>query len=131
MRASIGGLLVTAALLAQDRLPSMPGYKQHLKMARQIPTAIKSGAVSAAWTANGQAVEYARDGRRFRFDLASRQTVDLGADELQSERGQSRAGQPERGRQFESAVSPDGKHKAFYRDRNLWLGDADGANERA
>jgi len=35
---------------------------------------------------------------------------------------------PLRGRQFTSAVSPDGKQKAFHRDRNLWLGDTNGAN---
>jgi dipeptidyl-peptidase-4 len=37
----------------------------------------------------------------------------------------------ERGRQYTSAVSPDGKFKAFYRDRNLWLSDTLGANEVA
>jgi len=35
---------------------------------------------------------------------------------------------PERGRQFDSAVSLDGKQKAFYRDYNLYLGDAEGQN---
>lgn len=122
---------LSIALLAQDRLPSMPGYDQYQKVARQIPTAVKSGAVGATWADGGKAVEYARDGKRFRFDLASRQTIDLGSGGSQSERGQSRAGQPERGRQFESAVSPDGRLKAFYRDRNLWLSEANGANEKA
>ena len=37
----------------------------------------------------------------------------------------------ERGRQFTEAVSPDGKRKAVYRDRNLWLTDADGKNGTA
>jgi dipeptidyl-peptidase-4 len=35
----------------------------------------------------------------------------------------------ERGRQAVSADAPDGKLKAFYRDRNLWVSDAAGANE--
>src|SRR5437867_3711673 len=38
---------------------------------------------------------------------------------------------PERGRQFESAASPDGTVKAFYRDRNVWLSGADGTGDRA
>ena len=36
-------------------------------------------------------------------------------------------GGPERGRQFASADSPDGKRKAFYKDRNLWVSNADGS----
>jgi dipeptidyl-peptidase 4 len=36
-----------------------------------------------------------------------------------------------RGRQADCAVSPDRKLKAFYRDRNLWLANFDGSNERA
>ncbi len=37
----------------------------------------------------------------------------------------------ERGRQAATADAPDGKLKAFYRDRNLWVSDANGANESA
>jgi len=40
-------------------------------------------------------------------------------------------GGPERGRQYASATSPDGKLKAFHRNRNLWLSDATGGNEMA
>ena len=36
-----------------------------------------------------------------------------------------------RGRQLDCAVSPDGKMKAFYRDRNLWVANFDGTGERA
>jgi len=39
--------LPSAALLAQDRLKTMPGYEQYQRMARQIPTALKSGALTA------------------------------------------------------------------------------------
>ena len=42
-----------------------------------------------------------------------------------------RPNQPERGRQFTTATSPDGRLKARYRDRNVWLGAADGSDERA
>src|ERR1700681_2077072 len=95
--------LLSAALLAQNRLKTMPGYEQYQKMARQIPAAVKSGALTAAWTGGGNSIEYTREGKRYRFDLASRQTIDLGMpDESQSGRRQPSTGQPERGRQFES-----------------------------
>ena len=36
-----------------------------------------------------------------------------------------------RGRQVDCEISPDGKLKAFYRDRNLWIASFDGTNEKA
>jgi dipeptidyl-peptidase-4 len=105
--------------------------QQHQKVAWQIPTAIKSGAVAAEWTDGGKAIEYVRDGRRFRFDVGLKRSSDLGDAEPDIDRGRSRTGQPERGRQFESAMSPNGELKAFYRDRNLWISGADGGNETA
>jgi dipeptidyl-peptidase-4 len=38
---------------------------------------------------------------------------------------------PGRGRQFTTAISPDGKLTAFYRDRNFWLKETGGSNEVA
>src|SRR5436190_1526098 len=38
---------------------------------------------------------------------------------------------PDRGRQFQSTLAPNGALKAFYRDRNLWLSAADGSHETA
>src|SRR5262245_12182443 len=35
-----------------------------------------------------------------------------------------------RGRPLDCAISPDGKLKAFYRNRNLWIANADGSNEK-
>jgi dipeptidyl-peptidase-4 len=35
-----------------------------------------------------------------------------------------------RGRQIDCAVSPDGKMKAFYRNRNFWVANFDGSGER-
>jgi dipeptidyl-peptidase-4 len=120
------------ALAAQDRLKTMPGYDQHQRATRDIPTAVKSGALTAGWTDSGDAVEYPRDGKRYRFDLASRRTTEIAAgDERQERRGQSPQGQPERGRQFATALSPDGRLTAFYKDRNVWVSGADGANEVA
>ncbi len=35
-----------------------------------------------------------------------------------------------RGRQLDCTISPDGKLKAFYRNRNFWIANADGSGER-
>jgi dipeptidyl-peptidase-4 len=40
------------------------------------------------------------------------------------------AGAAARGRQADCVMSPDGKLKAFYRARNLWVANADGSNEK-
>ena len=63
-----------AVLVAQDRLKTMPGYSDYQRMAPQIQTAIVSGALAATWVDGGRAIEYGRDGRRYRFDVATRQT---------------------------------------------------------
>src|SRR5690349_6868291 len=119
-------VLSPAVFLAQDRLKTMPGYEQHQKMQREMPTAIKSGAINATWSSDSGSFEYTKDGRRYRFDLATRQTAEAGeASDAAAGRGGrgGRCGQgaPERGRQVASTTSPDGTLKAFYRDRNLWL----------
>jgi dipeptidyl-peptidase-4 len=41
------------------------------------------------------------------------------------------SGAAARGRQADCVVSPDQKLKAFYRNRNLWVANFDGSNERA
>ena len=47
--AGITALVVaSSALLAQDRLKTMPGYEQYQRMARQIPAALKSGSLAAS-----------------------------------------------------------------------------------
>ena len=113
--AALAAVTVFSAPAAQDRLRTMPGYEQYVRMSRQIPTALKSGTLAAAWTSDGKAVEYTRDGKQYRFDIASRQTLDASGqsqDSARNRRGQLSLGQPERGRQFTSALSPDGRLKA-------------------
>ena len=68
--ARTGVVVASAALLqvsigAQDRLKSMPGYARYETMAREIPTAVKSGALSVTWK-DGQTFEYARAGFSFK-----------------------------------------------------------------
>ncbi len=146
--------LLPIALGAQDRLKTMPGYERFLKLSPELPTAVKMGSLAVRWREDGETFEYARDGKLYRYDVATRQATVIGdapepaggrggrdgrggrgqpppADGRggQGQRGQQ--GAPERGRQAASAASPDGSLKAFYRDRNLFLSDADGAHEKA
>lgn len=127
---------------AQDRLKSMPGYARYQKMSREMTNAVKLGALSVTWKDNGTAFEYQKDGKRYRFDVAARHATEIPAaktnapaqrtDERRAEGSRGRRGQtnaPPRGRQFASATSPDGRLKAFYRERNLWISDTNGANE--
>ena len=128
-----------ASAFAQDRLRTMPGYAQYERIAREIPTAVKSGAISATWTSDSKALEYTRDGKRYRFDIASRRVGDVDATQRRVGRagragGTGPAGReetPDRGRQYTTAVSPDGAWKAVHRDRNIYFSRADGSNERA
>ena len=118
---------------AQDRLKTMPGYAQYERMARELPAAVKSGALAVTWK-DGNTFEYVRDGKLYRYDVAARTAVEAGVPPADAGgrggRG-GRGGAPARGRQLESTESPDGKLRAFYRDRNLWLSDAAGGNEVA
>ena len=130
-----GGAPMNAS--AQDRLKTMPGYEQHQKMSREIPGSVKQGALSVVWKNDGQAFEYRKDGKAYRYEIGARTKAEVTAsgDSDQTASGpyggRRREGGPERGRQFNSAVSPDEKLKVFYRDRNLWLGDASGGAETA
>jgi dipeptidyl-peptidase-4 len=117
---------------AQDRLKTYPGYERYQKMVKEMPGALKTGALQVKWAADGKSFEYTRDGKAWKYDVAKKAAVAIGdAPAPQKPDFKRRPGGPERGRQFTEAVSPDKKLKAFYRDRNFWLSDADGKNESA
>lgn len=116
-------------LQAQDKLKEMPGYARYAEVAPKIAQAIVSGAVSADWADDGKSFEYTYDSKRWRYDIATRQATEITSPTSNSG-GNRRFGGVARGRQATEAMSPDSSRKAFYRDRNLWVSDADGGNER-
>ncbi len=118
-------------LPAQDRLPSMPGYAQFQKMRNEIPNAVRSGAITPVWEADGRSFTYTANGKRMRYDIASRRASE--APEAGANGGARGAGGPrvERGRQAEVAYTSDSARRAVHRDRNLYVLDKDGSNERA
>lgn len=122
-------ILFPATSGAQDRLKSMPGYEQYQKMSREMAGAVKTGAVQVVWKDGGKAFEYRKNGQLYRYDVGTKQASEVAGPATPGPTG--RGARPERGRQFDFAISPDGKLKAFHRDRNLWLSDPNGANEAA
>jgi dipeptidyl-peptidase-4 len=127
-------MLLPLPVLAQDRLRTYPGYEQFQRMApqlQQVQSAIQRGALQVTWS-DANSFTYMRDGRRYRYDVKAGQTTEIGAppaDSLGGGRGRGGgSAMPERGRQFDSALSPDGRQRAFYRDHNLWLGNSDRSN---
>jgi len=128
------GLVTPMLSTAQDRLKTYPGYEHYQKMMKEMQGAAKLGILQQpAWKDGGKALEYSKDGKLWRFDVKTKKTTELGpAQPPAKPQGYGRPpGGPERGRQFAEAISPDKKLKAFHRDRNLWLSDADGKNEFA
>jgi dipeptidyl-peptidase 4 len=129
---------LSAGVVAQDRLKTMPGYEQWQKVSKEIAAGpVKMGNLSVTWKDGGAAFEYQKDNKVFRYEIAKKQATEVGpAPEPAGgagQRGQGARGQggaPERGRQVASTTSADGKLKAFYRDRNLWMSGVDGSDER-
>ena len=143
-------LLLSAATtsLAQDRLKTMPGYSRYQKISAAMTNAVKLGSLSVVWKDDGKALEYERDSKRFRYDIASKALSEIptaksttnapqsnapGEGDARSQRRREgrRSDSPARGRQFTSVKSPDGKWKAVYRDRNVWLVHGKHSNEVA
>ena len=118
----------------QDRLKSMPGYARFQEKSREIPGSVKLGTLGVTWKDGGKAFEYRKDGKTYRYDVASKKSEEAkpGAPDAtgQPARGR-RGGGAGRGQQFASMLSPDGTLKASYRDRNLWIGDPNGLIETA
>ena len=69
--------LVPSSTVAQDRLPKMPGYDQYQKMAGAAKGLVKLGETSVNWLEGGKVIEYAKDGRLYRYDTATAKTVDV------------------------------------------------------
>ena len=98
---------------AQDRLKTMPGYEQYQKMSKEIPTAVKLGALIVTWKDDGRSFEYRKEGKLYRYEVTTRKMTEIGPAPAEAPRAGRQSAGPARGRQFDSAVSPDKKLKAF------------------
>ena len=111
---------------AQDKLKSMPGYKQYSEMAPKIRSSVKSGRLYVTWKEDGNSFEYVQDGKLYSYDIKKRSVTEIG-DAPKRER-RSRGNRPARGRQYASADSPNGKLKAYTKNRNMHISNTDGSN---
>ncbi|MES2522882.1 MAG: DPP IV N-terminal domain-containing protein [Gemmatimonadota bacterium] len=124
--------VLPAALSAQDRLKTMPGYERYVRMQPLIGSSVTLGTLGVTWATDGKSFDYAKDGKRWRYDVATKKTTEAPpAAATAGGRGGRGGGAPARGRQVASALSPDSTRKAFYRDRNLFVSDTSGRNEMA
>jgi dipeptidyl-peptidase 4 len=116
---------VSAVLTAQDKLKNMPGYAQYTKVAPQIRGSVEPGALYVQWSEDGSSFDYTKDGKRFSYNVKKKAATEIAMPE--QTRGRGFGNRPARGRQYASADSPDGKLKAFTKDRNMYLSNPDGS----
>ncbi len=110
----------------------MPEYARYKKLSGEIYGSVASAAIRPVWVDSGSAFTYTFAGKHYRFDVATRVAKVTGEVDAAAELAALRAryaSAPERGRQYESALSPNRNLRAFYRDRNLWLSDSSGVDE--
>ena len=121
----LAAVCATQILSAQDKLKKMPGYEQYQKLSPQIRNSFKSGALVVKWSEDGSSFEYEQDKKLYRYTVKTKTLAEIGDAPAPDRQGGPR---PARGRQFESAASPDGKLKAFTKNRNMYVSAPDGSN---
>lgn len=129
--------LPLASSAGQDRLKTYPGYQEYrdyLAAWRAAWPGLTAGALRATWI-DSTNFEYSihsysapiltLDAKRMRYDVRTLTATEVPPrSPLQTP---PPAG-PDYKRQFSYAISPDGSKRAFYRDRNVWLSNADSSN---
>ena len=128
---SLAAGLLPHPLQAQSRIRGMPGNDRFLEISPLIGESMVSGALSVEWAEDGKSFDYGQGGKLYRFDVAAGTAELLPGEAPDPSSRFMRRGGPARGRQYDSAESPDGTLKAFYRDRNLFIGAPDGSGETA
>ena len=119
---------------AQQWIKEMPGYDRYREMSPKIRGSVKSGQVSVKWSEDGKSFTYNSNGKKMQFDLKTKKVKELGEAEREESpmmRYRRMAGGPERGRQYTTADSPDGKSKAIYRNGNVLIAQKDNGTEVA
>jgi dipeptidyl-peptidase 4 len=112
--------------LAQDKLKSMPGYEQYKKMAPKIRSSIKSGQLQVTWKDDDNTFEYEQDGKLYSYNIKKRHATLIG--NAPAHKRRHYGNRPARGRQYAFANSPNGKLKAFTKNRNMYISNPDGSN---
>jgi len=127
---AIGVLAGALADDAQLTLPKMPRYDRYTRLQSQLSGAVDRGIDRVTWSDDGKQFGYTRGGTNYVFDVATL-TEKEGRLPAGSGSGNDRRRRPDRGRQFDTVLSADGKLKAVSRDRNVYVSRADGSEEFA
>lgn len=110
---------------SQDKLKSMPGYERYQKISPQIRTSVKTGALTVKWSEDGSSFDYERDKKLYRYTVKTKTLTEVGDAPAPERRNMTG---PARGRQAQATNSPDGKWKAYTKDRNMYVSAPDGSN---
>jgi len=132
VRAAVSIALVgvmAGQVLAQGTLETMPRYDRYEKLRREIAGSVKRGTLAVAWADDGKSFTYSREGKTYRYDVTTKSESEDTSTQGSARPTRPNRPRPERGRQFATAFSADGKRKATTRDRNVYVSDADGKNE--
>lgn len=114
------------AVSAQDKLKEMPGYEQYIEIAPQIRRSIVTSPSYVKWNNEGTAFQYKKGGETKEFTIGKGEAT--ATTKLKDDRYAKWANRPARGRQYASAESPNGKYKAFTKNRNMFYSNADGSD---
>src|SRR5215471_15550574 len=92
-------VLLPTLAFAQDRLKTMPAYEQAQRWSRELTNVVKLGNLSVTWKDEGKAFEYRKEGKRYRYDIATGNSEEVGAGTTNatSETGDERRGGGRRG----------------------------------
>jgi dipeptidyl-peptidase-4 len=142
MQPRIGALLLcfafSASAFAQEIVNPAFDVSRFAEAGGKIARSVKSGAVHVEWKDGGKAIEYEREGKRVRFDIADSEkqadpkTASNAASPHRAAPHHARwSGMPARAQQFKTALSPDKKFMAMHLDRNLWLVELEAHREFA
>ena len=127
---AFAAFLPLASAAAQGRIADMPGYDRYTEMMPKIREAMVSGAIGRTeWADDSRSFTYTFDGKFWRYDVRKKSAVEEEQPEGSADFRRGRGGVA-RGRQATEAFTADSLRRAFYRDRNLWVSNADGTNER-
>src|ERR1700750_6991 len=74
--------VIAGTASGQDRLKSMPGYDQYVRMAPQIMQAIPGrgfgrGGAAPRWSPEGKTVDFTNGGKQFRYDFVTNKVGDV------------------------------------------------------
>src|SRR5438128_2470135 len=102
-------MILASTLIGQEHLSKTPGYDRYIQASQLDESLFQQGSLQASWEPDGTAFYFQKDGKTWRFDLTSKQTTPAKNLKFQPQNEDDSRYGPDRGRQFETVLSPDKK----------------------